>query len=37
VRGSLERGVERIADQRTGGTPDEPATPGDDVPPTSRG
>jgi RNA-splicing ligase RtcB len=32
VRGSLERGVERIAEQRTGGTPD---APGPDVPPSN--
>jgi RNA-splicing ligase RtcB len=32
VRGSLERGVEKIAEQRTGGTPDEP---GSDVPPSN--
>ncbi|HEY3529157.1 MAG TPA: antitoxin [Nocardioides sp.] len=31
VRGSLERGVERIADQRPGTPPDEP---GPDVPPS---
>jgi len=31
VRGSLERGVEKIADQRSGGTPDGP---GADVPPS---
>lgn len=31
VRGSLERGVDKIAEQRTDGTPDEP---GPDVPPT---
>ena len=34
VRGSLERGVEKIADQRPGDTPDEAAGPGDDVPPS---
>lgn len=32
VRGSLERGVDRIADQRGGGEPDGPA---DDVPPSN--
>jgi hypothetical protein len=32
VRGSLERGVEKIADQRSGGTPD---APGADVPPSN--
>jgi hypothetical protein len=32
VRGSLERGVDKIADQRTDGTPDEP---GSDVPPSN--
>lgn len=32
VRGSLERGVERIAEQRAGGTPD---APGSDVPPSN--
>jgi RNA-splicing ligase RtcB len=32
VRGSLERGVEKIADQRSGGTPDGP---GSDVPPSN--
>jgi hypothetical protein len=34
VRGSLERGVEKIADQRSGDTPDEPGDPADDVPPS---
>lgn len=33
VRGSLERGVDRIAEHRPGGTPDEP--PGPDVPPSN--
>ena len=32
VRGSLERGVDKIADQRTDTTPDEP---GSDVPPSN--
>jgi RNA-splicing ligase RtcB len=32
VRGSLERGVEKIADQRTSATPDEPDA---DVPPSN--
>ena len=32
VRGSLERGVDKIADQRTDATPDEP---GSDVPPSN--
>ena len=32
VRGSLERGVEKIADQRGGDTPEEP---GPDVPPSN--
>jgi hypothetical protein len=33
VRGSLERGVEKIADQRPDGAPDETPGPSDDVPP----
>ena len=33
VRGSLERGVEKIADQRSGDAPDEP--PASDVPPSN--
>jgi hypothetical protein len=33
VRGSLERGVDRIADQRPGDEPDEPS--GSDVPPSN--
>jgi RNA-splicing ligase RtcB len=32
VRGSLERGVDKIADQRADGTPEEP---GSDVPPSN--
>ena len=36
VRGSLERGVDRIADQREGGTPDDPAEPRPDVPPSNE-
>ena len=32
VRGSLERGVDKIAEQRTDATPDEPGT---DVPPSN--
>jgi hypothetical protein len=33
VRGSLERSVDRIAEQRPDGSPEAPA-PGDDVPPS---
>src|SRR5262249_32088910 len=39
VRGSIERGVDKIADQRHDGTPDDPGSgsgsDGDDVPPSN--
>lgn len=35
VRGSIERGVDKIADQRDGGTPKEPDRPDSDVPPSN--
>ena len=35
VRGSLERGVEKIADHRGDDTPDEAAEPGSGVPPSN--
>jgi ElaB/YqjD/DUF883 family membrane-anchored ribosome-binding protein len=35
VRGSLERGVEKIADQRPEDTPDQTDAPGDDAPPSN--
>ena len=35
VRGSLERGVDKIADQRRDGTPGATGEPGSDVPPSN--
>src|SRR5205809_459958 len=35
VRGSLERGVDRLADQRHDGTPGTTGEPGSDVPPSN--
>jgi RNA-splicing ligase RtcB len=35
VRGSLERGVDKIADQRPDGTPGATGEPGSDVPPSN--